>query len=519
MLLAASAAGAIVTLAAPAQAGCGCDKPPPPPAQVRPRVTYPGTTVVLFDDAFRAGDRLRVTFRSLDGTSASVEGTVVARRDLADGVTKPQLPVTLPALPPGPASIGVETTSSATPVMAIRDDAFTVAAMPVVVPDDYGKWSFPNQTAAVDRDGVVYLTLDLSGLTQPLVLDARGVGLPLRFEAADVLFFNVQGFAMQQLVQAGSGDPIPGMSVTPSTTATASDTLHYSRHEFRTYFLDHAERLPHAVDPSDPNWHRDGTRHVDHDHLILAIAGNRPDGTLLAPGQTPPFRLELATYSLFRRGLAAVSSVALDGGASTSSFAPLLAGDGHQGTVFTNGLVTLRGGARVDGDVTGSLIVRDRGTTVTGKQWKLASPETFMSVGIPRGLTDLGALTVGGGATQTIRGPGSFRVAAIDVSNAGRLFVDNTLGPVTLYVTGAVSISGGGTIAVADPDPEMFAVYVSGKGPVTLSNAGRFYGVVYAPTSPITLTGGGSFTGAFVGDTLSVSNGASVQYDETLAGW
>src|SRR5207247_3327840 len=49
--------------------------------------------------------------------------------------------------------------------------------------------------------------------------------------------------------------------------ATDSDALHYSRHEFTTYFLQHMERQPHAVDSTDGNWHLDGSRHVDHNHL------------------------------------------------------------------------------------------------------------------------------------------------------------------------------------------------------------------------------------------------------------
>ncbi len=71
--------------------------------------------------------------------------------------------------------------------------------------------------------------------------------------------------------------------------------LTYDRHQFLTY-----EAL-HAVDPSylasaeDSEWHANGSRHIDHDYLIVAVRG-LVDGTFAPPpGQTPPFNLHLTT--------------------------------------------------------------------------------------------------------------------------------------------------------------------------------------------------------------------------------
>jgi hypothetical protein len=138
-------------------------------------------------------------------SSAAVSGTVATRRDLADGVYKPQLQVTLPSLPLGPARIAVSNTPTSTPVLTIPDTDFTVASIPLAIPDEYGGWSYQNQQAAVDRDGIVYLSLDLSGLTQPLVFDATAVGLPLRFGAEDVVFTNAQGFLTSAINLTGGG--------------------------------------------------------------------------------------------------------------------------------------------------------------------------------------------------------------------------------------------------------------------------------------------------------------------------
>jgi hypothetical protein len=39
----------------------------------------------------------------------------------------------------------------------------------------------------------------------------------------------------------------------------------------------------------------DGTRHVDHDHIVVALRGTLEDGSAPAPGATPPFDLLIAS--------------------------------------------------------------------------------------------------------------------------------------------------------------------------------------------------------------------------------
>jgi hypothetical protein len=96
----------VALAASSAEAGCGCDKPPPPPAQVRPNVAYTGVSISFFSPRLGVGQQYLVTFTNgISGTSASVSGEVVSRRDLADNVHKPQLIVPLPRLPVGPWSM------------------------------------------------------------------------------------------------------------------------------------------------------------------------------------------------------------------------------------------------------------------------------------------------------------------------------------------------------------------------------------------------------------------------------
>ena len=109
-----------------------------------------------------------------------------------------------------------------------------------------------------------------------------------------------------------SGTPVGGMFVLAPPTTADGNVLWYSRHEFNTYFLQHLAGQPRSPDPSDPNWHIDGTRHVDHNHIILAIAG-KIGGAAPAAGATPAFNLMVKAQSLFFTGLTGTGGVTMSG--------------------------------------------------------------------------------------------------------------------------------------------------------------------------------------------------------------
>src|SRR5207247_9964452 len=107
---------------------------------------------------------------------------------------------------------------------------------------------------------------------------------------------------------------------------------------------------------------------------------------------------------------------------------------------------------------------------------------------VPAGLPDLGTIALSG-QTMTINGPGSFRVSSLSLSGPSVLFIDNSRGPVTLYLTAGLAVSGQAKIVLADTNPEHFALYVAGTNLVSLMSGGpTFYGVFYAPTMSIVIT-------------------------------
>jgi hypothetical protein len=512
-ILAVALCGALLT-SPPAEAGCGCDKPPPAPAEIRPRTTYPGALATLFAPGLQAGKSYEIEFAA--GTTDQtllVRAVAVRRRDLADGVDKVQLPVPVPAVPLGPT--GITVWDGAAQILAVSDADFTVTAAPVVIPAEPSQSVLSDYRTGVGRDGVVYISLDLSQVTEPLVIRARLRGYPLRFAGDDAVFYNTQGFLMQAL-DAG----IPGLfTLAAPSDPGDSDVLQYSRHEFNTFFLQHAERQEHSVSADDPNWHLDGTPHIDHDHLILGLSATLADGTVPAPGQTPPADLVIETFSLFAGGITAVGDVTMSNAAYTTSYDSRTLEAGHSGDVLSGGVLTMTNGARIDGTAVVAAVEMDSSSDITGDTLLSTAAVSTMPVQIPSGLIDLGSrLALSKGQSFELVGPGSYLASAVGLARNSRLSVNNASGPVTLYVTGGVSVAKDASVAIADPNPEKFAVYVLGQGPIQIARSAAFAGVIYAPQASLELSQGGVFYGSFVARSVEVSGSSGIAYDVALRG-
>lgn len=271
-----------------AYAGCGCDKPPPPPAAVRPAFASPGQEIALFGSSISAGDRYVVTFAS-SRKKATVVATAALRRDLADGVVKPQLVVGVPSLPLGPA--GIEVDRKGNRVLEIDEDDFTVLQKPMPLPESDGETVASCYRAAVGADGTVYFPFDVGSIDEHMIFSGLAMQYPLLFGAQDVAIYNTQGFLMQLLMPADDGVLF---SISDPGTPHSLE-LTYDRHEFETYKSEHLHQGDLALDPSDPAWHVDGTPHVDHDNLVIAISGVLENGNAPSPGATSTFDLSVLT--------------------------------------------------------------------------------------------------------------------------------------------------------------------------------------------------------------------------------
>jgi hypothetical protein len=273
-------------LTSPVQAGCGCDKPAPPRAAVRPFVASASQTVTLFDDTLEPGATYDVAFESRAGDVQWVRGTVTREPDIADGQARNHLRVPLPDVSLGPCAVAVWRDGARR--FQVGADDFTVAARPIALRDVVDTVD-REYRAAVGADGTVYIPVDVSAVSDATRFSGTALGMPLQYQASNVAMYNEQGYLMQ-LLDAKS----PKLFDLKGGDLEQSTSLSYWRHEFATYKEAEAG-VAHARHDAAGEWHADGTRHVDHDHIVVALRGTFADGSRPAPGATPPFRLVIAS--------------------------------------------------------------------------------------------------------------------------------------------------------------------------------------------------------------------------------
>ena len=263
-----------------AYAGCGCSKPPPKPAAVIPSVAAPGMPVTFYDRRFYKNQKWNVLFTS-GTTSILTSARVVKKRDITDSTGKtsnPQLVVTVPNLPPGPTSITIS--HGRRVEMLIPADSFVTMGSLIGVSQKNSELELSQYSTSVGDDGTLYVGVGgLNTVCDAMKFQSVLDGYPLRFGDGDVLIFNGQGYFIDALDPASHNH----FFINPGGTST-SDQLVYERHSFQQYCIDHAPGGSKQVDPKDPNWHLDGTPHVDYSIVIFAINGHFDSGATQAPG-------------------------------------------------------------------------------------------------------------------------------------------------------------------------------------------------------------------------------------------
>ncbi len=89
-------------------------------------------------------------------------------------------------------------------------------------------------------------------------------------------------------------------------------------------------------------------------------------------------------------------------------------------------------------------------------------------------------------------------------------------GAVVIYITGNCDLSGGAVLNTGEIAANL-QLEVMGNS-VQLSGGSDTYAVVYAPSADIQDSGQAGFFGMMVGQSIEISGGAGLHYDESLNG-
>ena len=275
-----------VLLPRTATAGCGCDHPPAGWAPLMPTFGSPGKPIRLNPPSgmeFLPGAPYLVTIGGVDVVVVA-EHTTHLSTDVPAGAAV------------GPTQVHI---SGPDWTHQYAKTDFTVMAAAPMVPEQDGLFAVWDFEASISEDGTLMVPFNLSQVSEATQFLMVLKGLPLTFQQDDVVFYNADGIDLT-LFTLMVDDPTQrqwgsyyGWDVEQDRGfkrrvykkkimgwlgSTFSDQITYWRHEFLTYKAAHAPGGTHEVDPT--GYHTgDGTLHVDHDHLVLAVSGKLRDAT------------------------------------------------------------------------------------------------------------------------------------------------------------------------------------------------------------------------------------------------
>jgi Tfp pilus assembly protein PilX len=259
-------------------------------------------------------------------------------------------------------------------------------------------------------------------------------------------------------------------------------------------------------------------------YSITAIGHARP-GTPVQANHTSSAVITITTIHL---GVGSNGAVTLKNNAYTDSFyinsiQPWDAAFGRaNGTIVTNGFISLDNGSKINGDATPGIGKTATGGTVTGSRSPLT---TAISYPAPDGSSYAlvndnsqvasyvnvltGDFSINSGQTATFLG-GNYYFQNFTMADNAQL---NIKAPVTIYINKTLTIKGGFTLPYNLAAMIKFRVMTN--KPVVVDGGAFFYMDLYAPKSDVTIQGKSHVFGSVVGGTLTIDGGA-VHWDEGL---
>lgn len=150
---------------------------------------------------------------------------------------------------------------------------------------------------------------------------------------------------------------------------------------------------------------------------------------------------------------------------------------------------------------------------VSGQRVQMTQDASMPSPTLPASYTNRGNVNLTGSSSLTLTA-GNHYFTSLSLKDSSRLIVDNSAGPVRLFVNGSLSVTGTADLVTGDysSPPEIYMV--SGSG-VDISSSQTFHAAVHAPNSPMNLNGAKLF-GQFVVKSISASGSTVIEYSNQV---
>ena len=129
----------------------------------------------------------------------------------------------------------------------------------------------------------------------------------------------------------------------------------------------------------------------------------------------------------------------------------------------------------------------------------------------------LGSVTVSGGRTMLVTGDATLYVNGnFSTSGSGGVYIAPGAS-LKLYIAGTGSFSGNGIVNLGGLAKNLSIYGLNTSRSITYSGISAFIGTVYAPHADFKFSGSAGAFGTFTGETINVSGGAHIAYDEDLS--
>lgn len=338
--------------------------------------------------------------------------------------------------------------------------------------------------------------------------------------ARTLAWFNLQGYQLPQAANLTATVPV---KLASNNTAVVLPSNHPS-----TYIDAFGQSKTNVVSSYNTYLTAQGTSAGSFSVVASLIASQPETWELIATGQQGAVQRQVGAVifrpqnSLFTNALFGRDFVAFNGNAKTDSYDSSIGAYGGTnvskgGNVLSNGNITLNGNSTVNGDAIPGpdmAVTKNGNASVSGSTTPATTATTLQPVTVPGGVTNLGAIDIGGNSTRTLNA-GTYVASSISIRGNADLVIDSTNGPVVLYVTGAINANGNG-ISNGSGKPQNLSIFATGSDGVWLGGNTAFFGTVYAPNATLTVHGNSDLYGSFVGASVVLNGNGDVHYDQFL---